>query len=92
MDIDKDLIEDIWNDAQFERTNKKIILPATEIKKNSIRKITNYNLVLANCKVCDCELKISCEYSGDYPLCYRHRNPNDRPLKQEKLTKNNNSK
>jgi len=82
--LNQELIENIWNDAQFESLKKEIVLSATELKKNSIRKVTDYNLVLAYCKVCNCEMKISCEYSGDYPLCYRHREPNNRPLKSGK--------
>lgn len=85
--IDPDLLEDIWNDAQFETTKNKGILSAMDIKKNSIRKIDEYNQVLTYCKVCNCEMKISCKYDGDYPLCYKHRNPNDRPLKLEKYKK-----
>lgn len=78
--IDSDLIDNIWKDAKFDDFTKKVETKV-DIKKNKIRKVTEYNLVIANCKVCNCELKISCEYNGDYPLCYRHRNPNDRPIK-----------
>ena len=33
---------------------------------------------LEKCKVCKVQVKLSCKYDGGYPLCYKHRNPNDR--------------
>jgi hypothetical protein len=74
---DNEFLEKIWNDANF-KTSKKPILSGETIKKNSIRKINNDGKVIAYCKVCNCELYISINYNGEFPLCRLHRNPNDR--------------
>ena len=81
-----ELLEEIWNDANFKPT-KQVYQSGEIIKKNSIRTLNEDNYYIAHCKVCNAELKLSCNYSGDYPLCKVHRDPNDRPLKPLKFGK-----
>ena len=45
------------------------------------------NYTITNCKVCNTEFKISCLYNGGYPLCIRHRDPNERPEIKKKINK-----
>ena len=78
--IEDELLGKIWKDADFKSQNL-VKKSATEIKKASIRKLNDNNMIVTNCKICNCEMKISNNYTGDYPLCYAHRNPNDRELK-----------
>ena len=49
-----------------------------------IGRLNDDKMVVTNCKVCNCEMDISTHYSGEFPLCQRHRNPNDRPFTQNK--------
>ena len=74
-------IESIWNDADFKTSKKPIKQSGETIKKNSIRKFNSEGKIVAYCKVCNCEMYISNNYSGEYPLCRVHRDPNDRPSK-----------
>ena len=85
--LQNELLEEIWNDANF-KPSKQVYQSGEMIKKNSIRKLNEDNYYIAHCKVCNAELKLSCNYSGDYPLCKVHRDPNDRPLKPLKIGKN----
>ena len=78
-------LEEIWNDADF-KTTKNPILSAETVKKNRIRKLNEQGKIVAYCKVCRCEMYISTNYNGEFPLCTTHRNPNDRPDKNQ--TKN----
>ena len=73
-------LEQIWNDADF-KTSKKPILSAETIKRNKIRKLNEEGKVVAYCKVCKSEMYISVNYSGEFPLCRMHRDPNNRPIK-----------
>lgn len=80
------LMEEIWNDANF--TVKKIVKQSGEtIKKNSIRKMNTDGKIVAYCKVCNSEMFISTNYNGEFPLCRIHRDPNDRPLNETKIKK-----
>ena len=65
MDYDT-FLEKIWNDADFKST-KKIVLN----QKKKIKKL-NY------CKICNCEINLSSNYDGEFPLCKIHRDPNNR--------------
>ena len=73
--LDKKECRDIWDDAMkfredsMENTGKQ---ETKETKENDI-----YYKIL-KCKVCKEEIKMSCKYNGNYPLCYKHRNPNER--------------
>ena len=67
------LLEKIWEDADFKPKEKIIKQP--EI--NKIRQI-KYNFYVSKCKICNLEIKLPCTYNGNYPLCEKHRNPNDR--------------
>ena len=73
-------LEEIWNDADF-KTAKKPVLSGETIKKNRIRKLNEQGKIVAYCKVCNCEMYISTNYNGEFPLCRIHRDPNDRPDK-----------
>jgi len=42
---------------------------------------------IANCKTCGSKIKMSSKYTGNYPLCYLHRNPNDRINSNKKKLK-----
>jgi len=64
------LIEQIWKDADFKIEEKK--------KVNKIRKIED-NFYFSYCKICNIKIKLPSTYNGNYPLCFSHRNPNDRP-------------
>ena len=76
----EELYEEIWNDADF-KPQKIPILSGETIKKNKIRKLNEQGKIIAFCKVCKCEIYISINYDGEFPLCTTHRNPNDRPNK-----------
>lgn len=74
-------LESVWNDADFKTSKKQIKQSGETIKRNRIRKLNSEGKIVAYCKVCNCEMYISTNYSGEYPLCRVHRDPNDRPLK-----------
>ena len=76
------LLDQIWGDANF-KPQKETILSGETIKKNSIRKVNSDGKTVAYCRVCACELFISTNYSGTYPLCKKHRDPNERPVFSE---------
>ena len=90
--IDFDLIKKIWDDANFVTSKKSIKQTGEANKKDSIRRLNQYNKIVTNCKVCNCEMYISTNYSGEFPLCERHRDPNNRPLNTEKFKSNKVSK
>lgn len=73
--LTNDLLEEMWTHANFKPKNP--VLTAESIKKDKIRKIIN-NKIVSYCKVCNCEMYISINYSGEFPLCRQHRDPNDR--------------
>ena len=68
--------EDIWNQA-FEGFNKKKINEKIS-SKDKIRQIKHGGMFISYCKICNKEIKLSSSYTGDYPLCYQHRDPNFR--------------
>ena len=76
------LLEEIWNDANF-KTSKKPILSGETLKKNSVRELNEQGKIVAYCKVCNSEMYISTNYSGEFPLCIIHRDPNYRPDKNK---------
>lgn len=73
----EDLIDQIWSDANF-KTSKIAVLSGETLKKNKIRNLNDQGKIVTYCKVCKCEMYISTNYSGEFPLCRSHRNPNDR--------------
>ena len=79
--IDKNLLDSIWEDANFKPSKKPITQTGEAIKRDKIRKINNEGKIIAYCKVCNCEMLISTNYNGEFPLCRIHRDPNDRPIK-----------
>jgi len=85
------LLEEIWNDADF-KTSKKPVLSGETIKKNRIRKLNEQGKIVAYCKVCNCEMYISTNYNGEFPLCRIHRDPNDRPDKNQGKAQNKGTK
>ena len=76
-----ELLEKIWEDANF-KTSKKPILSGDTIKKNKFIKINEQGKMISACKICNCEIYISSNYGGDYPLCKIHRDPNYRIIKK----------
>ena len=74
-------MEDVWEYAIDEfkknstpqRTKKQI-----EIKNGNARKVKNNEYYYDFCKICNQEVRLSCNYNGNYPLCYIHRDPNER--------------
>lgn len=82
--MSEQFLESVWNDADFKTSKKPIKQSGETIKKNSIRKLNSEGKIVAYCKVCNCEMYISTNYSGEYPLCRVHRDPNDRQLKSKK--------
>jgi hypothetical protein len=78
--IDFNMIEKIWNDAKFETSKKPITQTGEALKKDKIRQINNDGKIVSYCKICNCEMYISTNYSGEYPLCKIHRDPNNRNL------------
>lgn len=82
-------LEEIWNDADF-KTAKKPVLSGETLKKNRIRKLNEQGKIVAYCKVCNCEMYISTNYNGEFPLCRMHRDPNDRLDKNQAKVQNKN--
>ena len=76
--LNDEMMEEIWQDSNFKSFHKTIKCAET-IKKESIRQTNKNNFQIAYCKTCGCEVKMSCLYSGTYPLCNNHRDPNNRP-------------
>ena len=60
---------DIWNSAMELCEDKD---------KDKDKEHSSLYFKLEKCKICKVEVKLSCKYDGRYPLCYKHRNPNDR--------------
>lgn len=80
-DITESEMEQMWIDANFQ-TKTKIVKSGQQNRQDKIRRLNNDNFYVANCKICQKEIKLSCRYAGEYPLCYIHRDPNDRILKK----------
>lgn len=81
---DEELLEKLWEDADFKTTKKPIKQHGEALKKDGIRKYKEYSngvMVFTNCKVCGNEMKISSNYNGEFPLCFQHRDPNHRLIK-----------
>ena len=70
---------DMWDEAiKYRDENDKT-------KKNIDIDHNNPYYKIEKCKICKIEVKLSCKYDGNYPLCDKHRQPNDRfKLKQNK--------
>jgi len=62
---------EIWDTAVEYRDKDKIEKEKKEKESISLFKFEN-------CKMCNTPVKLSCKYDGNYPLCYIHRDPNDR--------------
>ena len=60
-------------------------------QRNFKTNLNEDNYVETNCKECGVVFKISYKYTGGYPLCYIHRDPNERfnKNKGKKNFKNN---
>jgi hypothetical protein len=73
-------IEDIDDVDEFEKTwlNFGINSKNNEKEKNIKKENKDKNFFINKCKVCSVEIKLSCKYSGNFPLCYVHRDPNNR--------------
>lgn len=76
--MSEQFLENIWNDANFKTSKKPIKQSGETIKKNSIRKLNSQGRIVTYCKVCNCEMYISTNYNGEFPLCRVHREPNNR--------------
>ena len=76
--LNDDFVNNIWEDANFKPSKSTIKQTGEAIKKDGIRKLNKDNFIVAHCKECNCEMSISTNYNGEFPLCFRHRNPNDR--------------
>lgn len=74
------LLDEIWNDANFKST-KNLMEQSQSTNNKQIRKLNDRGKIVAYCKVCNHEIFISENYTGKYPLCNSHRDPNDRPYK-----------
>lgn len=73
-------IDDIDDVDEFEKTwlNFGINSKNDEKEKNNKKENKEENFFIEKCKVCSKEIKLSCKYSGNFPLCYIHRDPNNR--------------
>lgn len=74
--LNKNETMDMWEEAiQFCDENDE-----TKKKQNQIDANNKDNLYykIEKCKICKTEVKLSCKYDGNYPLCDKHRKPNDR--------------
>jgi hypothetical protein len=76
--VNYEFLESIWNDANFTPSKKPIVQTGEAQKRDKIRKINNEGKIVAYCKQCNCEMYISTNYNGEFPLCRLHRDPNDR--------------
>lgn len=65
MDLKNEELEDLWGEFEIMR----------EIYKNNKKED---NFIIKKCKVCNCDITMSYKYEGKYPLCYKHRDPNNR--------------
>jgi hypothetical protein len=89
MSQDDELLNLIWRDADIafkelkedEEKNKPFN------SKKDFRRIEN-NYYVANCKICNINVRLSCKYKGDYPLCQEHRDQNYRAELKSKLQQN----
>lgn len=50
----------------------------SQVNIKKFKTINKDDFTFANCKTCNKLFKISCKYDGPYPLCYLHRDPNNR--------------
>ena len=76
--IDFELIKEIWNDADFKISKIPIKQTGEAIKKDKIRTLNEQGKIISYCKICNCEMYISTNYNGEFPLCKIHRDPNYR--------------
>ena len=71
-----DLLESIWNEVEFESVKSEEKFKKDNVR--DVRRVHNDNYYVANCKICNVEIKLSCHYNGEFPLCQIHRDPNHR--------------
>lgn len=76
-------MEEIWNDLdaslqEIEEETTKIAKEKEDALLKSKHFFKENGMIWGKCQICDDKVKISCKYSGEYPLCNAHRNPNDR--------------
>ena len=70
--LSKNESTDIWDEAMKFRPD---FMEENEQKK---KEELDIYYKIEKCKICKTEVKLSCKYSGKFPLCYKHRNPNER--------------
>ena len=77
MELEKTFEEDIELALELMKANS--LKDKKSYGNNKNYKIKNKDdFITTSCKVCKIEFKISCKYDGNYPLCYFHRDPNNR--------------
>ena len=77
MEFNIDLETDIELAIEFMKKNslknKKLL-----INNKNYKVIDENNLITTKCKICNINFKISTKYNGNYPLCYEHRDINNK--------------
>lgn len=77
MDLKKDDIENLWNEFNIMKEFCSNTVNTVNTGNSSNNKNEN-NFIIKKCKVCNCNITMSYKYEGKFPLCYKHRDPNNR--------------
>lgn len=83
--MDKNLISELLDFVEAEReiareTDRETKRLSQLNNKNSKKdfKLLEDGFYMAKCEVCKLKFKLSCRYSGEFPLCTSHRDLNSR--------------
>lgn len=79
------------NERETERLQKLSNFNKGKNSKNDF-KLLEDGFYMAKCEVCNLKFKLSCRYSGEFPLCTSHRDLNSRGNLNSRRNSNNNKK
>ena len=83
-----ELLDFVETERESERENKRL----SELdNKNSKKdfKLLEDGFYMAKCEVCKLKFKLSCRYTGEFPLCTSHRDLNSRGNNQKSFKNSN---
>lgn len=77
---DNNLITDLLDFVEKERETERESIRINSLKNSKLNNKTKIEdgFFMAKCEVCSLKFKLSCRYSGDFPLCTSHRDLNSR--------------
>jgi len=89
-----ELLDFVESERETERENKRL-QKISEFRGNNNSKkdfkLLEDGFYMAKCEVCKLKFKLSCRYTGEFPLCTSHRDLNSRGNNNNNKKNNNNN-